>query len=302
MILLHVCGIYKKLPTYFSCGCSRHIYYYKTEEKSMTQEISQPTVNPLLQRLKIPGQTFRLPSHGIFYNNGELGPDVINGEVHVYPMTAYDEILLKTPDKLFSGEAVKEVFARCIPSIQKPLDLFTKDVDYLLVCLRLVTFGPNMEFKHTHSCKDAKRHEYRIDVRDLLKRTRSLDPTTATTMFTVVLPNEQKVHVQPLRFKDYVAISHSDVNNIETTEELFERTLTGLLSVIESVESDGETVRDRAFLKEWLQTISADYLRTITSKISESAEWGPSFNASVQCKDCEEAYQVEIPLNPVIFF
>jgi len=89
-------------------------------------------INPLLTRVEMPGSTFQLPSRGLFYDNGELRDDVEMGEVHVHPMSAFDEILMKTPDALFSGEAVHKVFLRCIPQVLQPVELLAKDVDFLL--------------------------------------------------------------------------------------------------------------------------------------------------------------------------
>ena len=65
--------------------------------------------NPLLSKLNMPGATFKLPSCGLFYTSGEITPDVVDGEVHVQPMTGYDELLLKSPDMLFSGQGVNKV-------------------------------------------------------------------------------------------------------------------------------------------------------------------------------------------------
>jgi len=39
--------------------------------------------NPLLENLRLPGETVRLPSGGMFYKNGELASHVNNGEIHV---------------------------------------------------------------------------------------------------------------------------------------------------------------------------------------------------------------------------
>ena len=48
-----------------------------------TSENIVPIPNPLLASLRIPGETFRLPSHGLFYTDGELDDSVVNGEVEV---------------------------------------------------------------------------------------------------------------------------------------------------------------------------------------------------------------------------
>lgn len=101
--------------------------------------------NPLLRRFShMPPETFRLPSGGVFYTDGELDPEVVNGEVIVHPMTAIDEITIKSPDMMYQGSAIEKVFRRCIPQILKPKKLLAKDVDYLLVCLRIVTYGKTL--------------------------------------------------------------------------------------------------------------------------------------------------------------
>ena len=97
--------------------------------------------NPLLKKAVIPGKRFRLPSRGLFYTNGELDDSVHDGEVEVFSMATVDEITLRTPEFLFTGEAIEKVFNRCIPEIKQPLKLLSQDVDYLLTCLRIVSYG-----------------------------------------------------------------------------------------------------------------------------------------------------------------
>jgi len=118
--------------------------------------------NPLLQRIQMPGETFRLPSGGLFYEKGILSEKVVDGEIHVFPMTGIDEITLKTPDLLFSGNAVKQVFSRCIPDVLQPGKLLAKDVDFLIICLRKVSFGSEMDLTYTHFREKAKEHNYRV--------------------------------------------------------------------------------------------------------------------------------------------
>lgn len=43
-------------------------------------------VNPLLSRIQMPGETFALPSGGVFYTHGELDDSVVNAEVRVHPI------------------------------------------------------------------------------------------------------------------------------------------------------------------------------------------------------------------------
>jgi hypothetical protein len=46
--------------------------------------------NPLLAKVQMPGKRFRLPSRGLFYNNGELADTVADGEIEVFAMTTVD--------------------------------------------------------------------------------------------------------------------------------------------------------------------------------------------------------------------
>ena len=72
----------------------------ETIQPPVIEPIVVPVPNPLLARVEMPGSTFQLPSRGLFYNNDELRGDVEMGEVHISPMSAYDEILMKSPDHL----------------------------------------------------------------------------------------------------------------------------------------------------------------------------------------------------------
>ena len=97
--------------------------------------------NPLLKKIQLPGKRFRLPSRGLFYTNGELDASVQDGEVEVFSMTTIDEITLRSPEFLYTGEAIERVFAKCIPDVKEPLKLLAKDIDFLLACLRIVSYG-----------------------------------------------------------------------------------------------------------------------------------------------------------------
>ena len=156
----------------------------------------QPPANPLMERARIPGETFALPSAGLFYKNGELSSDVIDGEVVVNPMVTVDELTMKSPDKLLNGTAIVDVFSRCIPQIQDPLRLLAKDVDYLMICLRKVTYGDEIEITHTHTCEDAKRHSYVVNLNTFLQKTTRLQTTDLSAKYILTLPNSQVVVLQ----------------------------------------------------------------------------------------------------------
>ena len=267
------------------------------ETTPTVEETIQQVKNPLLERLRIPGETFRLPSGGIFYSNGELSGDVANGEVHVHPMTTYDEILMKSPDMLFTGKAIDLVFRRCIPQIQKPMDLFSKDVDYLLTCLRKVSFGGNVSIAYTHTCENAKEHEYEVDIGPFIDNAKRIDPTRAGDMGKLETQNGQQVVLRPPRMKDVIDLFQAPSKDV-TPEKINETLVSSILSVIDSV--DG--VRDRDMIRQWLESIPANWMTDISSAIEKIGDWGPSFKTKVKCKDCGEELELESPINPVAFF
>lgn len=260
-------------------------------------------VNPLLQRIKMPGETVRLPSGGLFYKNGELSTKVKNGEVHVYPMSTYDELVLKSPEKLINGTAIDEVFKRCIPEVEKPLELFAKDVDYLATALKRVTFGPFLDVKYNHHCSDsATEHEYKCDVNVFLKNSKIIDPTTLSANYTVKLPNGQSVEITPIRFKSVISMMESANLQQKIDEEdvvyLTNRMLDTLSQVIESVDK----ITDKGFIREWLGKISAGWKTQISIAIEKAGDWGPDFKYKTSCQDCKQNIELDIPLNPVTFF
>lgn len=259
--------------------------------------------NPLLTSLKLPGQTVRLPSNGIFYKNGELEDNVKNGEIHVFPLNAYHEILLKSPDFLLNGMAVEKVFSDCIPEVKKPLELITKDVDFLFVCLRKVTFGESIEFEYTHYCDKAKKHNYIINISEMLNKTIRIDPTTVDDKFEVKLDNGFVVKTNPLKFNNFITLNQIPSSTLVTPEEKFKYIVESLLTTISSVQVNNEhEVTDKSMIKEWLEKLSANDVRNITSKINDSSQWGPVFSTSCKCKDCNDDFSIDVPVNPVLVF
>ena len=273
-----------------------------TEIHATTDKIQPPKIetNQLLARVQLPGSTFQLPSRGIFYNNGELSPDVEVGEVHIHAMSAYDEILMKTPDMLFSGKAVDHVFKRCIPQVLKPTELLAKDVDFLLVCLRQITYGSDLDVSYDHGCiEDSKRHSYVINIDEFLRNSRKLDPTTIGKNYTCKVDNGQIVKMRPTRFKDLIVMYQDvDPNKHKGPEDELEMTVFAIKSVIESVDE----VTDEQKIEEWIKHIPAGWLGTLSEVIEKTSDFGPEFKFKTKCKDCGKMITIESPINPVSFF
>jgi len=257
------------------------------------------TTNPLMASLKLPGRIFQLPSKGLFYVNGELAANVKDGEVHVRPMSAMDEIDMKNPDQLFSGQAVESVFKNCVDGVLKPSELLSKDVDALMVFLRAVTYGPAYEFSARHICESAKEHTYVADVEEMISNMNYIDATVAAGEYNVTLSNGQVIRLHPARYKHVVELVKENENVKEITPALQKKNLLMMLfGIIDSV--DGNINKEN--IEEWIKALPPFHVKRIADQIEKIDKWGPKLTWTCNCKDCGEDFNIEIPINPVSFF
>ena len=104
-------------------------------------------VNPLLAHFRQPAIYFQLPSKGQFWQSGlNMSP---TEDLPVYPMTARDEITLRTPDALLNGQGVVDVIQSCCPNITDAWQMPSIDVDATLIALRIASYGNEMSFDST---------------------------------------------------------------------------------------------------------------------------------------------------------
>ena len=136
-------------------------------------EPKENQTNPLLAKIQLPGKIFQLPSKGFFYDK-ELMSSVSDAEVHVHAMTALDEISMKNPDMLFSGKALEDVCKSSVPDIASPIDLLAKDVDALLIFLRIVSYGQYFDVEFQHNCENSKLNTYTFDLEKIVQNIKGL--------------------------------------------------------------------------------------------------------------------------------
>jgi hypothetical protein len=82
--------------------------------------------NPLQQFFRQPKIYISLPSQGVYNKPGTFSGNI--ERLAVYGMTGMDEILLKTPDALLSGESTATVIKSCCPSVTDAWDLPVNDI------------------------------------------------------------------------------------------------------------------------------------------------------------------------------
>ena len=102
--------------------------------------------NPLQQYFRQPKIYIKLPTSGIYSPPGTVQGDINN--LPVYGMSGMDEIIMKTPDALLTGESVVKIIQSCCPSITNAWALSSLDTEMILTAIRIATYGNKIGRAH----------------------------------------------------------------------------------------------------------------------------------------------------------
>ena len=167
----------------------------KQDIPKMATEINTPekTVNPLQAYFRRPAIYIQLPSKGKFNEPGEIEiPE--NGEIPVYPMTAKDEILMRTPDALMNGATTVDVIQSCCPNIKNAWKLSSLDIDMVLVSIRIATYGESTDIKGVCP-KCNEENNYELDLRTIIDKVTTQDYKSSIKVSDLI------IHFKPLSYE-----------------------------------------------------------------------------------------------------
>ena len=151
-------------------------------------------INPLIQAYRKPALYIPLPSGGRFYKNP---PKLsIDNELAVYAMTARDELITKTPDALFNGEATVSLIRSCCPDIVDPDSLPVGDLLVILVGIRQASYGTSIDMD-VKCPKCNEDNQLTIDAQAMLSKVNT-DPISTEVM----LENGFKIKCLPYTLRD----------------------------------------------------------------------------------------------------
>ena len=131
----------------------------------MVTNVPMQQPNPLASFMRQPKIYIRLPSNGDYWPTGSINVSE-TGEYPVYSMTAKDELMLKVPDAVMSGQAVVDVIQHCIPNIKNAWQMPSIDLDVALIAIRLATYGEKMTTPI--SFDEDIEMEYTVDLRNVM--------------------------------------------------------------------------------------------------------------------------------------
>lgn len=176
----------------------------------MLSNPQQIHANPLSGFMRQPKIYIRLPSGGEFWPAGSL-EQTETGEFPVFSMTAKDELMLKIPDAIMSGQAVVDVVQHCMPNIKNAWAIPSIDLDVILIAIRLATYGEKMTTPITFG--DDLEMEYSVDLKQVM------DTLMYQIKWDPIVPiNEDlTIFVRPMTYKQ---LSDSAVKTFETQKIL----------------------------------------------------------------------------------
>jgi len=273
--------------------------------------------NPLKQYFRQFKLFMKLPS-GTSYYTDDILSFTENGEVGVLPMTGRDEIALKNPDSLLNGEALIEVLSSCVPSLKKPKNLLTNDIDALITAIRYATYNDSLDT--TLVCPKCK-HEnvFKVDMQYAIDNMEFLERD-----YMVHLDSGLTVFVKPYSFPELLKGLHSEFEQTKLTRAIESNTLSdtertaifakafkeiattkydlmcnGIIRIVD--ESKDVNVTEKTFIKEFLQNIDKKSVDKINDLIQEINQIGIKRTFTAVCEKCEYNWESNIDFNPVNF-
>lgn len=270
--------------------------------------------NPLQQYFRQPKIFISLPSQGIYNKPGSITGDVTR--IPVFGMTGMDEILMKTPDALLSGESTVTVIHSCCPSIADPWDLSALDIDIVLAAIRIATYGGIINI--TNTCSECQTpSDYELEVSKLIDHynTCSYDNKLVLDELTVIVKplcyqqttdfSVRNFQLQQQMSQVYAMKDDDEGKKAEMTriyQELASLRNDVFAAGIESVDTGKVTVTERAYITEWLDNVDSAVMKAITKHIeSNQLRWAAPAH-KVKCENCGHEDSLAIDLDQSNFF
>jgi hypothetical protein len=268
--------------------------------------------NPLQQFFRQPKIFVALPSGGI-YNK----PATIQGEadrIPVYGMTGMDEIFMKTPDALISGDSTAKVIQSCCPTITDAWDLSSLDINLILTAIRIATFGGEMAV--TNMCSECQtvnsydinlssiidhfmncRYDNRLVLGELTITTKPLNYKQSSVFALKNFEMQQK-----LKQLDSLDEEQRKVVMDEVLENLGNLRNDVFVAGIESIDTGSTVVTEREFIREWIDNVDRNVMESVVSHIEHNRNAWDTPPQHVKCENCGHEEDLTVDLDQTNFF
>lgn len=269
--------------------------------------------NPLQKYFRQPKVFIKLPSGGIYNKPGTIQGDV--NHMPVYGMTGMDEIIVKTPDALLTGESTATIIASCCPNIKDPWDLCILDLVLVLAAIRIATYGNLMSV--THICGSCKAdNDYDLDL------TRVMEYYMQCQYNNKIVLDDISINLIPLNYRQSTdfnlknfqiqqQIAQTEViEDKEKQQELVTKLFKDLAAIqteiyrytIESVDTGNQVVTEREFILEWLDNCDRVIFEAIKKQNQMNNQTWEMPKFPVKCDSCGAEHNISVELDQSNFF
>lgn len=272
------------------------------------------TDNPLRQYFRRPAVYLRLPSGGKYYSETVIDmPE--SGELPIYPMTALDDITLKTPDALFNGSAIIELIKSCVPNIKDPWGINNIDLDAILIAIRSASGESTLDLESTcPKCNDTS--TYGIELVTILSQLKSADYDTELQI------DDLKIKFKPLNYNEInnAALAQfdaqkllNDLNDLENNDEnknklklavekITQLTMDLISKGIDYIVTPQLKVDNKEHILDFLRQCDKNNFNKIRDHLGELRKAAEIKPLRIRCGSCSHEYDQPFVLNTTDFF
>lgn len=270
--------------------------------------------SPLQKYKRQPKLFIDLPSKGAWYS-----PQVAEKfeELEVYSMSASDEIAVKTPDALITGNAVVNIIQNCIPEIKNAWGVVAQDFEYLLAAIRIASYGDNMNVSHKCS-KCGNEDNFGLPLQTLLDHLSTVSPSYDVHIegFTIrmrPLTYKETIENQLYTMKVRRELSQT-IKSIDDNDER-DKILNGIYerinkqtekiiceAILEISTPDGETENNPVFVKDFILNNEGKYFSAVQKQYAENNKQLAVPKTDVSCSECENKDSIAPILDYSSFF
>jgi hypothetical protein len=270
--------------------------------------------NPLAKFFRQPSVYIKLPSNGQYWKEGTLELPV-NGEIPVYPMTARDEVTLRTPDALLNGSGVVDVIQSCCPSIRDAWNMPSIDVDTVLIAIRVASYGTEMDVETTCPfCKAENKHGINLQTSlagitcpDYTKKLEIDDLKIKLVPQPYFSVNRRgTIQFEEQRLTAALEKADSDERSKEIADSMNRLIQVGIDTVTDSTEyielSDGTRVGEKEFINEFYNNANSSVVKTVQTRLGEINVEGAVKPQQAACAECSKEYDIPLLFDYASFF
>jgi hypothetical protein len=272
-------------------------------------------INPLQQYFRQPKIYVSLPSRGVFNAPGTINGDP--NQLAVCAMTGMDEVIIKTPDALFTGEASVKLIESCCSGVKNAWDLSILDTELMFVAIRIATYGNNITISNT--CTECGTlNDYELNLNIIVEHFANCkydnivalkDLTVNLKPLTYKQQTEYNLQIYELQKQVRQATDIADTTEQQASlnklwEDLAQIQLSLNINSIDSVQTPDVTVNERAHIAEWLANCESEVSAKIKTAIDTNRDtWTiPQYPVTCTNTECKHETKLSVELDNSNFF